>query len=185
MQSLDTALFQMITAGPDAPGWLVMLATFLASAVVPLVGAGLLLAWVVGRGRLALLDAVAAALLGLGAVQVIGAVSYRPRPFELGQGLNLMQHLPENSFPSDHATLMFALAASLAMSGRRVGWALFLLGAAVGWGRVYLGAHWPLDILGGLVLGLVSAALVRRIPRRMALWGLAERLYQRVIPFRT
>ncbi len=113
MQALDTFLFQLLTAGPSAPGWLVVVASVLASTVVPLVAVGLVVFWIVGRSRPALLDAVAASLLGLGLVQVIGALAYRPRPFEIGLGLNLMNHAPENSFPSDHATLIFALAASL------------------------------------------------------------------------
>ena len=182
MQALDTFLFQLLTAGPAAPGWLVLGASVLASAVVPLVAVGLVVFWIMGRSRPALLDAVAAGLLGLGLVQVIGALAYRPRPFEIGLGLNLMNHAPENSFPSDHATLMFALAASLAISPlRRFGLLLLPLGLAVGWGRVYLGAHFPLDILGGAALGVISAFIIRSVPWRGALWTMIERVYLRLL----
>lgn len=182
MQALDTFLFQLLTAGPSAPGWLVVVASVLASAVVPLVGVGLVVFWIVGRSRPALLDAVAAGLLGLGLVQIMGALAYRPRPFEIGLGLNLMNHVPENSFPSDHATLMFALAASLAMSPlRKFGLLLLPIGLAVGLGRVYLGAHFPLDILGGAALGVSSAFIVRLVSWRRALWTMVERVYLRVL----
>ena len=182
MQALDTKLFHLLTAGPDAPGWLVLVASGLASAIVPLVAAGLVLLWIMGRSRLALLDAVAAGLLGLGVVQVIGAMAYRPRPFEIGLGLNLMNHAPENTFPSDHATLMFALAVSLALSPlKKFGLLLLPLGLAVGWGRVYLGAHFPFDILGGAMLGAVCALVVWAVPQRKALWSLTERVYLRML----
>lgn len=180
MHAVDAQLFAVLTAGPDAPGWLVLLAGFVATWIVPVVAGGFLLAWVLGHGRMALLDAVASGLLGLGAVQAIGFMLYRPRPFEVGQGLNLMQHLPENSFPSDHATLMFALAFSLILSRRVAGWALLLLAIAVGWGRVYLGAHWPGDILGGAVLGAVCAVVLSRIDVRHLIWARLDRLYHRV-----
>lgn len=182
MQAFDTLLFQMLTAGPAAPGWLALVASVLASAVVPLVALGLVVFWIMGRSRPALLDAVAAGLLGLGFVQVIGVLAYRPRPFEIGLGLNLMNHAPENSFPSDHATLMFALAASLAMSPlRKFGLLLLPIGLAVGWGRVYLGAHFPLDILGGAALGVLCAFIIRSVPWRGALWTMIERVYLRVL----
>ncbi len=182
MQALDTSLFQLLTAGPDVPGWLILVASALASAVVPLVAAGLVLLWIMARSRPALLDAVAAGLLGLAVVQIIGALAYRPRPFEIGLGLNLMNHAPENSFPSDHATLMFALAVSLSLSPlKRFGILLLPLGLAVGWGRVYLGAHYPFDILGGAVLGAVCALVVKAIPQRKALWSLTERVYLHVL----
>lgn len=179
---LDTTLFQALTAGSDAPDWLVLVAWSLATALVPLVAVGLLVAWVRGAARFSLLDAVASGLLGLGIVQLIGAIAYRPRPFEAGLGLNLMAHVPENSFPSDHATLMFALAFSLMMSPlRRFGLALAVLGVGVGWGRIYLGAHYPGDILGGAVLGLLCAIAVKWIPWRLPLWGLVERTYRGLI----
>lgn len=182
IQVIDTTLFQLLTAGPQAPGWLVFTAFEMASAVAPLVTLGLLLAWIKGRSRFALLDAVVAGLLGLGLVQIIGALAYRPRPFEVGLGLNLMSHAPENSFPSDHATLMFALAVSLALSPLRpFGLWLLPLGLVVGWGRVYLGAHFPFDILGGAVLGAVCALVVKAVPQRKALWSLTERVYLRVL----
>ena len=181
MAQFDADLFLMLTAGPQAPGWLVLVASFLASSVVFLVALGLLAGWIMGRARFALLDAVASGFLGLGVVQVIGLALYRPRPFEDGLGLNLMNHIPENSFPSDHATLMFALAVSLAMSPmRRVGLWLLPLGLAVGWGRVYMGVHYPLDILGGAVLGTVCALVIAAIPQRRALWAAIERIYTRL-----
>jgi undecaprenyl-diphosphatase len=182
LREVDTTLFQVLTAGPAAPGWLGSLAWGLASGVVPLVAVGLLVAWMRGLARFSLLDAVAAGLLGLGVVQVMGALAYRARPFEVGLGLNLMHHVPENSFPSDHATLMFALAASLYLSRlRRLGIALAGLGIGVGWGRIYLGAHFPGDILGGAVLGLLSALAVKQVPWRLPLWGLIERIHTRLI----
>ena len=93
-----------------------------------------------------------------------------------------MNHVPENSFPSDHATLVFALAFSLLMSPlRRLGLALAVLGVGVGWGRIYLGAHYPGDILGGAVLGLLCALAVKGIPWRLPLWGLIERTYTGLI----
>jgi undecaprenyl-diphosphatase len=179
---MDTTLFQLLTAGPDAPGWLVLFASALATAVVPLVALGLVIAWIRGHARHSLLDAVAAGLIGLGAVQLMGAVAYRPRPFEVGLGLNLMHHLPENSFPSDHATLMFALAAAFVLSSLRwAGLTVAILGIGVGWGRVYLGAHYPGDILGGAVLGVLCALAVKRVTERLALWGLVERTYMALI----
>lgn len=182
MVPLDQSLFHALTAGPDASGWVVLLATLAASWIVPLVALGLLLAWVRGHARTALLDAVAAGLLGLAGVQVISWFIYRPRPFELGQGLNLLHHLPENSFPSDHATLMFALASSLILSRQSVGWLLLTLGLGVGWARIYLGVHWPSDIGGGFVLGLASAVIVKAIRPRLLLWAWAEQVYLRLMP---
>lgn len=182
MQSLDVALFQSITAGPNAPSWTTLLAWFFASWLVPLVLLALVVAWFLGRSRPALLDAVASGLLGLGVVQIISLLIYRPRPFEVGLGLNLMRHARENSFPSDHATLMFALAVSLALSPLRR-WGLWLIPVAigVGWGRVYLGAHYPLDIAGGAALGACSALIVRSISPREALWSLIESVYLRLL----
>ncbi len=88
MASADTTLFLWLTASLQSPQWAVALATFLASAVVPLVAVALVLAWIRARRgwRPALLDALVAGGLGLGLVQVVGWFHDRPRPFEAGLG---------------------------------------------------------------------------------------------------
>ncbi len=182
MQSIDTAFFLWLTGTLHSPRWCVALAEFLASAIVPLVGFALIVAWVRARTgwRPALLDASAAGALGLFMVQVIGWIHYRPRPFEVGLGANLLKHLPENSFPSDHATLMFALAFGLmaAASLRTAGAILLGLALAVSWARIFLGAHYPSDVLGGAILALTCVSLVRSVTARQSLWVLCIKLYE-------
>ena len=182
---MDTTVFLLLTGGPTSPEICVLFAKFVATAIVPLVALALVVAWVQARPgwRPALLDAVAAAVLGLGLVQVIGWLHYRPRPFEMGLGANLLNHLPENSFPSDHATLMFALAFGLlaTTSLRRAGMGLLVLAIAVSWARIYLGAHYPSDILGGAALACICTALIRAIQPRHRLWALCTKAYDRLI----
>lgn len=185
MQSVDATLFLWLTGSQHSAGWSVALARFLATAIVPLVAVALVVAWVRARAgwRPALLDALAAGGLGLGLVQVIGWAHYRPRPFEMGMGANLLNHLPENSFPSDHATLMFALAFGLMAAAplRKAGGVIAVLALAVSWGRVFLGAHYPSDILGGAVLAVLCVALVRAVAARQHLWSRCNRLYEWVL----
>lgn len=185
MQSIDTTLFLLLTGTAHSPNWSVALAKFFASAIVPLVAVALVVAWVWARKgwRPALLDAVAAGVLGLVLVQLIGWFHYRPRPFEAGLGANLLNHLPENSFPSDHATLMFALAFSLMVAGpqRKAGGGLLALAFVVSWARVFLGAHYPSDIVGGAILALACVAIVHSAMVRQKLWNKCVRYYERVL----
>jgi undecaprenyl-diphosphatase len=65
-----------------------------------------------------------------------------------------------NSFPSAHAANNFAVAAVCAVFFRRWGWLLFLPAVLVSYSRVYVGSHWPLDILVSCLLGLGRGFLV-------------------------
>lgn len=98
-----------------------------------------------------------------GAVVVSTSIDH-PRPFMVGLAANVLDHAPDSSFPSDHATLLFALAASFALRPvphlRWLGAALSLAGLAVGWARVALGVHFPFDIVGAAVIAGLSAVLV-------------------------
>jgi undecaprenyl-diphosphatase len=72
-------------------------------------------------------------------------------------------HTP--SFPSGHAATSFACAATLARYvSRRATVGLFSLAVLISWSRVYVGAHYPLDVLAGAVLGLVIATALRLLP---------------------
>ena len=113
--------------------------------------------------RFVLLDATLTALIGLGLVQVITAIWYHPRPFEIGLGRQLLDHAAEASFPSDHATLMFGLAIPLllATQTRRWGAVVLALGFGVAWSRIYLGVHFPLDMIGAFGVAGLASLVVR------------------------
>ena len=148
----NQSAFLAINAGAQAPAFAIAVARVMANWSIYLAMILMIFAWV-RRGRavrFALLDATCAALISLTIAQGITAIWYHPRPFEIGLGRQLLDHAAEASFPSDHATLMFSLAIPLLCrtESRRWGAALLLLGFAVAWSRIYLGVHFPLDMLG-------------------------------------
>ena len=74
-----------------------------------------------------------------------------------------------HSFPSGHATTSFAAATVIALLVPRLRVPAFVLAAAVAWSRVYVGVHYPLDVLAGAVLGTaIGWAAVRGLPRLAA-----------------
>jgi undecaprenyl-diphosphatase len=66
------------------------------------------------------------------------------------------------AFPSGHAASAFAAATVIAWASRRLAAPAYVLAALVAWSRVYVGVHWPLDVIGGAALGtLVAIALLK------------------------
>jgi len=77
-------------------------------------------------------------------------------------------HVPHSgAFPSGHAATAFACATVLACWDRRLAVPAFVLAAAIAWSRVYVGVHWPLDVLGGAVLGVLVATALLRLLRAL------------------
>ena len=73
------------------------------------------------------------------------------------------------AFPSGHAATAFAAATVIGSNSRRLAIPAYALAAVVAWSRVYVGVHWPLDVIGGAALGtLVAIALLKLLeaPRR-------------------
>jgi undecaprenyl-diphosphatase len=99
---------------------------------------------------------------------LLKAVFDRSRPYDaVPEADPLLRWDVGSSFPSGHAATSAAGAIVLAYLLGRWGWWLALLAAAVAFSRVYVGVHYPLDVLGGAalgaVVGLAAVALVRRL----------------------
>lgn len=97
--------------------------------------------------------------------EVIRYFSPRPRPFEVLEITPLFPENLMNSFPSGHAAFTFALAMALWFFNRRWGNWYLVLALLIGTGRVFAGIHWPVDILGGAAVGIISAFLIYALLR--------------------
>jgi undecaprenyl-diphosphatase len=114
-------------------------------------------------------SAFASAALAYAVAFAVHHVWARPRPYATHRIPHPWSNTTDASFPSDHATVSFAIAfAVLAFDG--VAGALFVVVAAViAVGRLFIGAHYPSDVVVGLLVGLVAAGVVvRLLPRFVA-----------------
>lgn len=166
MEDLNHALFLWLNA-PEHPSTLLLaIATFFAEYVIWALPAIIGIGWLRGseHTRKVLLEATASGLVGLLINQIIGLIWQHPRPFIIGLGHTLIPHAADSSFPSDHLTLLWAVAFSFLMhrSPRMAGLALALLGLPVAWARIYLGVHFPLDMVGAALVAGLGAWLAFR-----------------------
>ncbi|MFF4506451.1 phosphatase PAP2 family protein [Streptomyces sp. NPDC001401] len=103
---------------------------------------------------------LAAALAVLVNVPIRGFVE-RPRPFRTHEGLDvLVSGKTDYSFVSDHATITMAMAVGLFVANRKFGVAGIGLALLEGFCRVYMGVHYPTDVVGGFALGTAVALLL-------------------------
>ncbi|MBT2325156.1 phosphatase PAP2 family protein [Variovorax paradoxus] len=177
MQALNIALFQALGAGHDPNAELLWFASNLAESASWLCIA--IMGWVAWRRpsqrAYAVMTLAAAGVAAMLAHALADAIAM-PRPFMMGLSPAHIEHGARGSLPSTHASVMFTvgLLFCLRASLRRVGLAIVAIAVLTGWARIYVGVHFPLDIVAGLLLASAIAAL---------LWTL-QQLGRRVIqPF--
>ncbi|MEO8910905.1 MAG: undecaprenyl-diphosphatase [Gemmatimonadaceae bacterium] len=120
------------------------------------------LTWKQKNQRGALLAGISA-LVALGLGQIVGHAFPRDRPYLVHHVSLLITHSPDASFPSDHTTLAFAIAVAVWRFNRGAGVALLIFGVLVAIARVFVGAHYPGDVVGGAVLGGITSLLLLRV----------------------
>jgi len=101
-------------------------------------------------------------LLGMFTSYVISIFYHHPRPFVDNLGIQLIEHAPDSSFPSDHTTFIFSISVMLLFNRttRVIGSVLCVLSFISGLSRVFGGVHFPLDIFGAILVAIFSSALV-------------------------
>ena len=71
------------------------------------------------------------------------------------------------SFPSAHTIFMFAFATGVYFVNKKLAWVLFVFGFLIGLARIAGGVHYPSDVLGGAVLGIITALVLHKIISRL------------------
>ncbi|WP_431222996.1 undecaprenyl-diphosphate phosphatase [Serratia sp. L9] len=163
MEQLNYLLFAWLNASPASPEWLIDFATFIARdliAIIPLLIIGLWL-WgphnQLGSQREVVAKTTIALLFAMSAAAAIGMLLPHERPFVAGIGYTFLAHAPDSSFPSDHGTAIFTFALAFLFWHRAwSGVVLMTIAVAIAWSRVFLGVHWPLDMVGGFLVGCVG-----------------------------
>jgi len=169
--SIDWTLVSRINGfARDLPGWLDSVLSFLGEYGVPLASVLMLVvAWNWARRREDAPSAVAGVLwagLASGIALVLNipvrAIVQRPRPFVAHPGqLDLLtNHQANGSFASDHATFTAAIAVGLLLIHRKFGLIAAGLAAFEGFLRVFMGVHYPTDVVGGYALGTSTVLLL-------------------------
>lgn len=155
LSELNLSLFSWINASPEASNTSIHFAIFIANDLLYCMI--LLFAWFWLRGnydtKKQILKAFIFTSIAILISQCISHVYYHPRPFVMEVGRTLIYHAPNGSFPSDHMLIFSSIAFSYLFSAqRKLGVLLLIMAWLVAWSRVYLGVHFPLDMLGAFLL---------------------------------
>jgi undecaprenyl-diphosphatase len=139
---------------------------FFATFLIWFLFAGLIVLWFVD-GRIKkeqVIHALLASLIAWIIVLLIKHFFPTIRPFiQNGGEVDVLFKPTDGAFPSAHTALAFGLAVTIFMHDRKIGW-FFLIGALiVGVARVVANVHYPVDILGGALIGTLVAVVVEKV----------------------
>lgn len=176
MSGLDLHLFQVIN-GDLSNAVFDSLMPFITDPgpfVIPLtlIGVGLVV-WGGWKGRLLVVMALLLLVVSNAVSEQLKQLFQRPRPCLALETVRLLVGCSKTnfSFPSSHASNITAQALLFAFFYRPIAVPLFLVAAGVGYSRVYVGVHYPLDVVGGILVGLACGAvfifLTREVERRL------------------
>jgi undecaprenyl-diphosphatase len=170
--------------------WLDAIMVFLANDGIYAFFAVLVLLWLTGREKhqkTVFFSCLAASAALLIASQIISPIVNHPRPFIDHIVHQLINHSKDPSFPSDHATLAFSIAITVWFRNRLWGAYLLILSVLIGISRVYVGVHYPADIVGGAILAWACSLIVIKYRKQLdPIPLLFIRVYQKLtasIPF--
>lgn len=160
--SWEVSLFRTINDLPRQAEWILWPLQQAGMALAVPVGAVVL--WLVVRHWRPPVTLIAGGIVfGWGGAKLIKEWVDRGRPGSLLDDVSFGYDVPVDGFgyPSGHAVVVFTLATVFApYVGRRTRWALYGLGILVVFSRIYMGAHMPLDVIGGAAYGIAIGAAI-------------------------
>jgi undecaprenyl-diphosphatase len=135
------------------------------------------------KWKLAATSGLTAAVVALGVNLVLHSIWDRPRPYETHAISHPWSSSTDASFPSDHASASLAIALAVLALDAAVGAVFLAIALLIAVGRIFVGAHYPGDILASAGVAIVAAFVAVRVARPLlsALVRLVERLTDPVL----
>ncbi|PGS63652.1 undecaprenyl-diphosphatase [Bacillus cereus] len=143
----------------------------------------LLIMWFNGAKRIALYTCISGGL-ALFINYIIALLYFEPRPFVTHHVHVLVQHAADASFPSNHTTGVFALAVAVLLRKNLFGYGMLLLAVVTGVSRVWVGHHYPFDVLASIVVGSITSILLYKFTFLMEPFvNFIIRIYEKIVIF--
>ncbi|EGD51449.1 phosphoesterase, PA-phosphatase related protein [Thermoanaerobacter ethanolicus JW 200] len=160
---MNLTLFHMINGLAGHNIFLDKIMTFIAVYSPILYGMLMLVQWFMGgdKGKKASMNAFFAAIIALGLNLIISTIYFEPRPFVHHKVNLLVKHPADASFPSDHASGGSALSFTELMYDKIIGSIMMVLTLLLLFARIYVGVHYPLDVIAGFIIGFISSKILR------------------------
>jgi len=169
LSDVNIYFFNFINGAAGKSPWLDGAMIFVANCFIFIIPLFFVYLWFAkkGRGRKEALFIFISGLLSLLISWGISLIYFHPRPFVMDLGVKLIQYIADSSFPSDHATAMFAVAFSLLFLKRYWSGTIFLiLALLVGGARVFCGVHFPFDVGGSILVSFIAVSIVFMLERK-------------------
>lgn len=185
IEQLNLALFKTINAPDNASEFTISLAIFMANDLFYIVILFFLLAWLKGDfyTKKNIVKAVVFTFIAFLLSQIISTYFYYPRPFVMDIGRTIIEHSPNGSFPSDHMLFFSTIAFSYLFSKQKnIGYIFLGLAFLVAWSRIYVGVHYPLDMIGALSISLLLNVIGIYLWKRYSdfIVGMILKVYQTI-----
>ena len=157
LDQLNLYLFHILNVPDQASIWMINYASLIAHDLVYLFLLIFSIAWFRGsyQVKTGIIKAFIFTAITLLMSEVLSAVLNTPRPFVMDVGRTLIEHAPTGSFPSNHMSIFSGIAFAYYFSPQRdLGRILIWTAWLVAWSRVYVGVHFPIDMLGAFLMAI-------------------------------
>ena len=157
LDQLNLYLFHLLNVPDQASIWMIDYASLIAHDLVYVFLLIFAIAWLRGSHEVktGIIKAAIFTAITLSISEVLSAVLNTPRPFVMEVGRTLIEHAPTGSFPSNHMSIFSGIAFAYYFSAQRdLGRILLWTAWLVAWSRVYVGVHFPIDMVGAFLIAL-------------------------------
>lgn len=160
-------LLKAINGLAGSVDWVDSVMKFASNYAVPVFAVVLLLMWFFGKEytKTTVVYSAISGVVGIIINVIISKIYFEPRPFVTHDDINvLVEHASDASFPSDHTTGALALAFAIALRNKKLGFIMMIFALLTGFSRIYIGNHYPGDVLAGIVVGIATAFIINKLP---------------------